>query len=107
MDRVTGYRVGPVLAADEPPWPTGWEQDPRIDDGHAHEWETCLLAPGHGRQRMEEVVRCAVCHAPRCSHSGDENPCMERRHHRGIHTYLDGSYEPVGGYLRPEASDDN
>lgn len=95
-----GYQVGPTLAPDEPPWPTGWEQDPRIDDGHAHDWETCLLAAdGRKRTRVEEVVRCSVCHAPRCGHSIDPDPCMERRHHRGLHVYLSGRYEPIGGYL--------
>lgn len=86
-----GYQVGPVLAPGELPWPIRWEDDPRIDDGHDHVWETVLLgAPtGRGRrrrQRVEEVVRCQVCTAPRCGSSTDPNPCLERRHHRGDHT---------------------
>jgi hypothetical protein len=98
---MSGYKIGPTLAPDQLPWPIRWEQDPHIDDGHAHDWECCLLeADGLHRTRMEEVVRCAICLAPRCGHSIDEPPCMERRHHSGIHIYLDGSYEPIGGYLR-------
>ena len=96
-----GYRIGPTIPADESPWPIQWEQDPRIDDGHAHDWENCLLAAdGQHRTRIEEVVRCAVCLVPRCGHSIDEDPCMERRHHTGLHFYLSGGYEPVGGLLR-------
>lgn len=92
-----GYKVGPTLPPTEPPWPVTWEQDPRIDDGHAHDWETVLLLPGPQRGRGDEVVRCARCHAPRCGHVHDPDPCMERRHHTGLHLYLSGSYEPVGG----------
>jgi hypothetical protein len=87
-----GYRVGPTLAAGEPAWPSGWEQDPRIDDGHTHEWETVLL---HGH-RVEEVVRCSICLAPRCGHVHDADPCMGRRHHRACHHYLSGRREHVG-----------
>lgn len=101
---MSGYKVGPTLAPGEPPWPVGWEQDPRVDDGHAHDWETVLLGADH--RRVEEVVRCAVCHAPRCGHSRDTNPCMERRHHRGLHIHLNGACDPVGGYL-PRASGDH
>lgn len=97
-----GYTIGPTIAATDRPWPIAWEQDPLgdIDDGHAHEWECCLLAAdGRHRLRIEEVVRCAICLVPRCGDSGDEDPCMERRHHRGLHHYLSGWYEPVGGLL--------
>ena len=89
-----GYIVGPVLAPGELPWPIRWEDDPRIDDGHDHTWETVLLGavaaskllPRLRRPRVEEVVRCQICCAPRCGSSTDENPCLERRHHRGDHT---------------------
>lgn len=98
-----GYTVGPVLAPGEDPWPTGWEQDPRIDDGHPHVWETVLLGarkpgfrPGR-RSRVEEVVRCHICHAPRCGASTDPDPCLERRHHQGDHVTFAGHREPVGG----------
>lgn len=95
-----GYAIGPNLPPDERPWPYSWEQDPRIDDGHAHAWELVLLQ-GDGRHRRytEEVVRCASCHVPRCGHSRDDDPCMERRHHRGLHIHLSGRYEPLGGIL--------
>lgn len=94
----TGYRVGPTLAPDEPPWPLGWEQDPRIDDGHEHEWETVLLAAdGLHRTRIEECVRCAACHCPRCGHSTETYPCLERRHHRACHRFASGRTEHLGG----------
>lgn len=97
---MSGYGVGPTLDPDERPWPIGWEQDPRIDDGHAHNWECVLLAAdGYRRSRIEEVVRCSTCHAPRCGHVHDQDPCMERRHHDGLHIYLSGAYEPLGGLL--------
>jgi hypothetical protein len=95
---MAGYSVGPTLAPGEPPWPGMWEQDPRIDDGHAHVWECCLLAAdGLHRLWIEEIVRCAVCLAPRCGHSIDDDPCMERRHHRACHRYLSGRREHLGG----------
>jgi hypothetical protein len=94
---VSGYRQGPTLPHDEPPWPLGWEQDAHIDDGHGHEWERCLLLAGPGRWRQEHVVRCGVCRAPRCGHSEDDDPCMERRHHDGVHIRLSGAFEPLGG----------
>ncbi len=97
---MSGCNEGPTLHHDEPPWPILWEQDPRIDDGHAHQWERCLLlSDGPKRWRTEEVVRCAVCHAPRCGHSDDADPCMERRHHTSLHIYLSGRFEPLGGLL--------
>ena len=114
---MAGYIEGPTLANDVDPWPLGWEwewgwnaDEPdkrrravRIDDGHPHEWERCLLlADGPRRYRDEHVVRCAVCHVPRCGHSGDEDPCMERRHHKGLHIYLSGRFEPLGGILACE-----
>jgi hypothetical protein len=81
-----GYRVGPNLKVGERPFRDGWEQDPQTRDGHEHEWETVLLAP----PRVEECVRCAICLAPRCGHSGDEDPCMDVRHHRGPHLLISG-----------------
>lgn len=83
-----GYKVGPTLAEGEAPWPIMWEQSEHLDD-HEHVWETVLL---HG-YRVEEVVRCSSCHAPRCGHVHDDDPCMERRHHRACHRYLSGRRE--------------
>jgi hypothetical protein len=96
-----GYTMGPTLAPDESPWPTMWEQDdPTVDACPHSTWECCLLAAdGLHRTRIEEVVRCVECHAPRCGHSMDEDPCMLVRHHRGLHFALSGQTEPVGGYL--------
>lgn len=91
-----GYQVGPTLPPGEAPWPVGWEQDPAIDDGHRHEWETVLLGATE-RQRVEEVVRCRICCAPRCGHSTDPDPCMERRHHRSCHRLLSGRRVHLGG----------
>lgn len=92
-----GYpqKVGPLLTeVGSRPFPIGWEQDPRVDDGHRHEWELVMLGPpGH---RVEEVVRCSVCLCPRCGHTHDPNPCMERRHHRCEHHYANGGKEKVG-----------
>lgn len=94
---MSGYVVGPTLRDDERPWDYQWESDPRIDDGHDHIWESCLLLPGKGRGRGDEVVRCMVCHAPRCGHAlRDPDPCMERRHHRCPHRYLSGRTLEVG-----------
>jgi hypothetical protein len=95
---VAGYVGGPIIPATEDPWPVMWEQDPLIDNGHGHIWESCLLeADGKHRVRIDEVVRCMVCHAPRCGNAlRDPDPCMERRHHRGDHRYLSGRTEKVG-----------
>lgn len=83
-----GFLLGPSLAPDEPPWPSGWEQQADLD-AHEHEWESVLLeADGQRRLRIEECVRCRTCHSPRCGHSRDPDPCMERRHHRGAHSPL-------------------
>lgn len=103
---VNGYRPGPMIPAGAKPWPILWEQDPRIDDGHAHEWERCLLVgDGQRRWRTEWVVRCVTCHAPRCGHSDDPDPCMERRHHDSLHIYLSGRFEPLGGLLLAEGDE--
>lgn len=108
--RVAGYREGPTLPADVKPWRTGWEWEwawnpderdqrrraVRIDDGHAHEWERCLLLANAVRSE-QHVIRCAICHAPRCGDSTEGDPCMERRHHRGLHIHLSGKFVPPGG----------
>lgn len=92
------HAIGPSLPPGEPPWPLGWESDPRIDDGHPHDWESVLLQGGApARRTTEEVIRCATCHAPRCGLSRDPDPCMNRRHHRDGHLALSGAYWPVGG----------
>jgi len=92
---MSGYTEGPTLAHDEKPWPIMWEQE--VDETCAHEWERCLLLDGRQRCAMENVVRCRLCHVPRCGHSEDEDPCIERRHHDGMHIHLSGKFEPLGG----------
>lgn len=97
-----GYRVGPTLPGGEMPWPTDWESAKCIDDGHVHDWETVLLGTtdefgNRVRHRIEEVVRCAICLAPRCGSSIDPDPCMCRRHHRTCHLLLSGRVEHLGG----------
>jgi len=79
-----GYSIGPTLAADERPWPIGWES--HVDEACPHDWELVLLAAdGRRRVHVEECVRCELCHVPRCGHSTDEDPCDLRRHHSGDH----------------------
>ena len=78
----TGYTVGPTIPATEEPWPIQWERDPSVLACEFHEWESCLLAAdGLHRTRVEEVVRCRHCHAPRCGHNVDADPCVMVRHH--------------------------
>ena len=105
-----GYWTGPTLEPGERPWPTGWEWEWAWDDTAPrgarvkakritecpHRWE---LVQVHEWNGLEPVVRCQVCHIPRCGHSDDRDPCMEPRHHGGVHIALHGSFEPVGGYL--------
>lgn len=94
-----GYWIGPELPVGTPPWPLFWEQQDGLDDC-PHEWERVEYRPRY--LEPEPVVRCRKCRAPRCGHSDDRDPCMERRHHRTTHITLHGSFEPVGGYLRDE-----
>jgi hypothetical protein len=54
---VSGYTIGPSLAPDQPPWPLQWESDPRIDDGHAHDWECVLLEGNHD---LHDVIHAAA-----------------------------------------------
>lgn len=81
------------------PFPTFWEQDPRAD-ACPHQWESVRAEsrPGH----YVTVGRCAVCHTPRCDTMNDGGQCLERRHHRSVHIWPNGEFEPVGGYLRDE-----
>jgi hypothetical protein len=95
---MTGYVEGPTLHHNERPWPILWEQN--TDETCAHEWERCLLlADGPARWRAEFVIRCSLCHVPRCGNVDDADPCMERRHHDSLHIYPSGAFEPLGGLL--------
>jgi hypothetical protein len=95
-----GYAAGPMLAAGELPWPIGWEST--VDEACVHDWQRVTLPEWHGP--AENVVRCARCHVPRCGHTNDPDPCMERRHHDGLHIYLSGKFAPKGDILGPEVS---
>lgn len=87
-------------AVEQRAWPAGWEQDPRIDDGHGHQWEVVTIAPHPGW--TEAVTRCRVCLAPRCGSTFVADPCLERRHHDGMHIYESGEFAPLGGILPSE-----
>lgn len=93
---MTGYQVGPTLAPGEDPWPLGWESDPAVKACPHNAWESVLTQPRYSR--FEECIRCVACHAPRCGHSNDPDPCMLVRHHRTHHVRFSGELEPVGGY---------
>lgn len=100
---MSGYTEGPTLHPHELPWPTQWEANPDIDDGHAHRWQRVhLLADGQHRRFEEDVVRCDLCLAPRCGESTDTDPCMERRHHTDLHIHLSGGWRPLGDILPEE-----
>ena len=95
---MSGYVEGPTLRDDEDPWPLRWESS--VNESCAHVWERVTLLAGPRRWQAEQVIRCRLCRVPRCGHSNDADPCMERRHHDGLHIYLSGRYEPLGGILR-------
>jgi hypothetical protein len=85
--------------------PPGWEQDPRIDDGHAHNWHMVITQPwgrNHPEHR-EAMTVCRACGAPRCGATFADDPCLERRHHRGVHRYESGRFQPIGGILIVES----
>ena len=92
-----GYWIGPTLAVGQDPWPLFWEQIGGLD-ACPHAWERVVVRRAYSPD--EPVVRCRNCTAPRCGHSDDRDPCMERRHHRTTHLTLHGSFKPVGGYLK-------
>ncbi len=103
MTAASGCQNGPLIF-EGPAFPYGWEQSPILDT-HPHLWERCLyviLDSDGSVVRWEPVVRCRLCKCPRCGSSADLDPCMERRHHDGLHITLHGRFEPVGGYLPPE-----
>ena len=93
---MSGYIVGPTLMPGERPWPDQWETSETVAACPHDTWESVLLRPRY--LRVEEVVRCAACHAPRCGHTGDPDPCLLVRHHRAHHVKLSGALLPIGGY---------
>lgn len=75
---------------------TGWEQKPGIDEC-AHEWHSIPFR--NSDDTVGFVEGCKKCGVPRC----DSGTCVERRHHRSVHVFEDGSFEPLGGILGPES----
>jgi hypothetical protein len=74
---------------------TGWEQQSGIDEC-AHDWW-----PQAYREHDDTIAfedKCEKCGCPRCPLPG----CVDRRHHRGLHIFEDGHFEPLGGILEPE-----
>jgi hypothetical protein len=63
-----------------------------------HEWVTVRVGDvqAHPSDPDEPMVYCTCCHAPRCGHSGDADPCLLPRHHLQPHEYQSGAWEPVG-----------
>ncbi len=78
--------------------PYAWEQDPRIDDGHRHDWHMVVIAPRGTRNPYREAMTvCRDCGAPRCGWTFDNDPCLNRRHHADPHIYESGAVRPLGG----------
>lgn len=88
-----------IVRLPDRPFPDFWEQDPRADTC-PHQWET-VHAEWYP-MRLVDVDRCKECHTPRCDTMRDGGQCVERRHHRTVHIWPNGEFEPVGGYLRAE-----
>jgi hypothetical protein len=86
----------------------GWEQHPQTDDGHAHHWHLVITQPWgpHHPEHREAMTVCRICTAPRCGHTFADDPCTERRHHRGLHITESGRWYPQSGMtLPPEDAD--
>lgn len=66
----------------------------------SHEWVLEDRTPP-GLQQGDPwyvVCVCLNCHAARCGHLTDPNPCILARHHiLEWHHYTDGAMEPIGG----------
>ena len=83
-----------LFTVNTPPCPFDWETNPEIDTC-CHWWRLAIVAHWDS---VDRTVYCERCRAPRCLSSLDENdPCMERRHHHGVHVYLSGQFMPIGG----------
>lgn len=92
-----------VVRLPERAFPIMWEQSEEAD-GCAHVWE--LVFAEYYPDNFVEVERCEKCHTPRCDRTDDlDTQCVERRHHSTVHIFESGSFDPVGGYLRPEDDD--
>lgn len=91
----------------EHPFPHGWERSSAAEECY-HQWETVrvqTMPPNPNvPDRIETVIRCEICHTPRCDRlDQDRTQCVERRHHSTVHIYPSGRFDPIGGYLRAEA----
>ena len=94
-----------VIRLPERPFPLLWEQSDARDSCR-HEWEVVTAESYPGS--FVNVGRCRVCHTPRCERrDAHETPCVERRHHDGLHIFESGTFDPVGGYLAPEGGGDH
>lgn len=76
-----GCEPGPNLPVGQAPFAFGWEGAAFVDACEHQVWEHVLAQPDSTGVGNEVVVRCRACHAPRCGHSTDEDPCMRLRHH--------------------------
>lgn len=74
-----------MLEADVDPWAIQWETDDVVLTCTHDVWESVLLTAEPEVRRLEEVVRCRACHAPRCGHARDKDPCVLVRHHKDKH----------------------
>jgi hypothetical protein len=61
----------------------------QCDGSHDHQW--IEGAPPYPSSTAIPV-RCSVCGGRKC----DWSACWERRHHRGPHVLIDGTFEKVG-----------
>lgn len=50
-----------------------------------------------GRNPDQWMVICQGCYVPRCGHAWDDDPCLEPRHHPGVHRTAGGVAWPIGG----------
>lgn len=69
----------------------GYDRDAVVACPHHpyHDWWVFqlgeVLAPGACRDPEEWMVICRACYVPRCGHTGEIEPCLLPRHHRGEH----------------------
>jgi len=86
----TNYIVGPIIKMQvNKAWFASLADEAVKSCGH-EVWESVLLAPP-ANTKVEEIVRCYFCHAPRCSGPAERDPCMLVHHHRGGHHFLSGA----------------
>jgi hypothetical protein len=89
---MTGYALGPVLSPGERPWPEQWERSIVCMVCPHTAWESVLVPPSE-TSPCDEVVRCTVCHAPRCGGTREDDPCMKVLNHLDYHWLVSGRLE--------------